>query len=188
MRTQGQGHLHSNGPSPRAAVGPQEGRDGAASSLWLTSHTPVSKKSLRSEGRWRSPPEEDPSAGPRGPWVSFSCAPEGLTFLPERAGEPPCSWWGTRPGGGAQKGTSSSPRGRGPHRAREGRGRGLHRERASPGTSSPASTAPGSEPAAQLCPSAADLVAAQWVLDSRRGTGGNQGSCARRDGRCPACF
>lgn len=36
-------------------------------------------------------------------------------------------------------------------------------------------------PAAQLCPSAADLVAAQWVLDSRAGQEGTKEAAVRRD-------
>lgn len=109
--------------------------------------------------------------------------------LSQRGSWGACCLVGNPPGGGSPwvKGTRAITIGRGHTGARVKAGVGVRTVKGSP----PKASLPGQRtapdmPAAQPLPSsAADLVAAQWVLDSR-GTGGNQGSCGSQRRGCSA--
>ena len=96
------GHSTAMGLGPAGkGVGTTEGRDGGARSPISCASISASTLKGSSQGRQRRlPPEEEPPASPRGPWVSLSCAPEGLTFSQEGLGSRSSVHLGNlRPGG-----------------------------------------------------------------------------------------
>lgn len=171
------GHSRAMGLDPEGkGVGTTEGRDGGA-------RIPISRASISastlkgsSQGRQRRlPAEEELPAGSRGPWVSLSCAPEGLTFSQEGLGSRSSIQLGSLwPGGLGACGDGNqllTRQRKGATQVTEGAGGGwctvkgpslAHQEARTPPPR--LKTAPDTL-TPQLCLSADDRAASQWVLD-----------------------